>query len=106
LRVVDKVGDDYVELPLGFSRATAQKSSTGEYTVTLKFREAQLQGKAPESLRWSVVFLGSGEFLAETQDPTAATTPTTTVASIKKIFTPAKARDADVYISGLGGHLR
>ena len=101
LRVFDKVGDDYVELPFGFSSASAQKSSTGEYTVALKFRESQLQGKAPDSLRWSVVFLGSGEFLAKTQDPTATTIPTTIVASTKKIFTPAKARDdADIYISG------
>ena len=99
----EKSGDSLQEIPFGFSAIRTEPSSiAGETFVYFKFSRTQLKGKDPSTLKWSLLFIGPGDFQTiQSPDAPSGGTAAGTTTSLKDIFSPAKTRDdADLYISG------
>jgi hypothetical protein len=104
VRVFQKQEKEMVAIPFQISDAKASATGIGtSVAVDLAFAETELGGADPRSLRWSVLYQGSGDFQLASIDPqvTAPAKPGGGPAQKNKILAAAESRDkADLYFSG------
>lgn len=100
VRVLEKQGDAFVPIPFMVTSIAAISSGIGaEQTVIFSFPETILAGRNPRLLKWSIVYLGSGDFQTASYTPPKGSTPANPHPTTFRA--PAKNRDeADLYLAG------
>jgi hypothetical protein len=100
VRAFRKKGEEMI--PIAITGAKAIPTGIGaSLAVELSFARSQLGGEDPRSLKWSVLYLGSGDFqIAQGPSKTPASLPGLPQPA-KEVFGEAESRDkADLYLSG------
>ena len=101
LRALGKKGEEMIPIAITGAKAVATGIGTS-LAVELRFAKAQLGGEDPQTLKWSVLYLGSGDFQIASREPEERATQTPSSSTpAKKIFGAAESREkADLYFSG------